>query len=181
MASWVILGRDGVINMDPGRDIKNADEWQPISGSIEAIAKLCNANYNVVVATNQPGIGKSSFSVRDLDNIHKKLDASVEQRGGIISGIFYCPHRPDENCQCRKPKTGLLREIEAQFSISLENVPFVGDSESDIEAALAMQCEPILVRTGHGTKTVKQIRQNPRYQSIPVYDDLKSYVQTLLA
>lgn len=181
MTPWVILDRDGVINIDSENYIKTADEWQPIPGSIEAIARLCNADYNVAVASNQSGIGRGLFDVQALESMHKKLDALVEQRGGVISGIFYCPHTPEDNCVCRKPKTGLLDEIERQFGISLDNVPFVGDSERDIQAALSKSCDPILVRTGKGTVTAKLFQDNPQYQSIPVYDDLESYVQALLA
>jgi len=181
MEPWIILDRDGVINVDSAHYIKNADEWQAIPGSIEAIARLCTVGFKVAIATNQSGIGRGLFSLADLENIHKKLSAQVEQRGGVISGIFYCPHRPEDNCACRKPKTGLLDEIEKQFAIKLTGVPFIGDAERDIQAALAKHCEPILVRTGKGEATSKLLHTCQEYRSVPVYDDLASFVQAILS
>jgi len=181
MSPWIILDRDGVINCDSDSYIKNADEWNPIPGSIEAIAKLCTAGFSIAVATNQSGIGRGLFSIRDLEEMHKKMDMLVEKRGGMISGVFYCPHSPDDHCNCRKPKTGMLDEIEKQFGIKLEGVPFVGDSERDLQAATSKGCDPVLVRTGKGAKTHQAILHNDQYLNIPVYDDLASYVKALLA
>ncbi len=178
---WIILDRDGVINVDRVDYIKTADEWQAIPGSIEAIGRLCTAGFKIAVATNQSGIGRGLMSVMDLENIHKKMDAQVESRGGMISGIFYCPHRPEDACNCRKPKTGLLDEIERQFAIDLTRAPFVGDSECDIQAAIAKGCEPILVRTGKGEATSKLLPGRDEYKAVAVYDDLASYVQVLLS
>lgn len=177
---WIILDRDGVINVDYVDYVKNLSEWQSIPGSIEAIANLSNAGYKVAVATNQSGIARGLYSVETLDEIHAHLDTLVEQRGGVIAGIFYCPHKPEDHCNCRKPKPGLLDEIEMQFAIDLSGVPFVGDSERDIQAAMLKGCEPILVRTGKGAATAELFSGDERYKHVLVYDDLASYVDALL-
>lgn len=180
MSSWIVLDRDGVINVDSSDYIKSVEEWHPIPGSIEAIGRLCAAGFNVAIATNQSGIARGLYGIDQMEAIHEKLGGLVEQQGGRISGIFYCPHHPEDNCHCRKPKTGMLDEIEQQFSISLTNVPFVGDSMRDLEAAKTKGCTPVLVRTGNGEKTAQSMVANPDYQSIAVYDDLASYVDELL-
>lgn len=181
MEPWIVLDRDGVINVDQVDYIKSVAEWQSIPGSIEAIARLSSAGYKVAIATNQSGIGKGIYDLACLEAIHNKLESLVEQRGGSIAGIFYCPHHPDDGCACRKPAVGLLDEIERQFSISLKGIPFVGDAERDIEAALSKGCQPILVRTGKGTATCQTLIAQHRLNNIPVYDDLASYVHHLLS
>ena len=172
----VVLDRDGVINQDSDNYIKSVDEWLPIDGSIDAIAKLSNAGYKVVVATNQSGIGRKLFDEYTLAQIHSTLCAMVEKAGGFVDAIFYCPHTPEDNCQCRKPETGLLQQIESEFACSLAGASFVGDSYKDIQAALAFGCKPVLVRTGKGTETEKRI-QLENLADIPVYDDLAAAVQ----
>lgn len=149
-SEFVILDRDGVINVDSADYIKSADEWNPIEGSLEAIAKLSQNGFKVVVATNQSGLARGLFTKSDLDNIHHKLVCAVEELDGKIAGIFYCPHGPSENCECRKPKTGLLVQIENTFGCSLINAPFIGDSSKDILAGQAHGCKAILVETGNG-------------------------------
>lgn len=172
----VVLDRDGVINQDSDSYIKSADEWLPVDGSIDAIARLSNSGYKVFIATNQSGIGRKLFDEYALAQIHSKLCSMVEESGGFIDGIFYCPHTPEENCQCRKPGVGLLKQIESEFACSLAGASFVGDSYKDIQAALAFGCAPILVRTGKGAETEKRI-QLEKLPGIPVYDDLASAVQ----
>lgn len=180
MTAWVILDRDGVINYDSPDYIKSLAEWHPIPGSIEAIGRLCAAGFNVAIATNQSGIGRGLYPLENMEAIHHRLGELVDQQGGVIAGIFYCPHLPEDNCLCRKPKIGMLDEIEQQFAISLDKVPFVGDSKRDIDAANAKGCTPILVRTGNGIKTAQTLSANPDYQSVAIYDDLASYVDELL-
>lgn len=177
---WIILDRDGVINFDSDQYIKSVDEWNPIPGSIEAIADLCTAGFSVAIATNQSGISRGLFSLDNLEDMHTKLNALVEAAGGQIAGVFYCPHLPDDECNCRKPKTGLLDEIESQFEINLRGVPFVGDSEKDLQAGIEKGCSPILVCTGKGKKTRHNINGKPEYKDIPVYDDLSAYVKSLI-
>ncbi|MGY8790083.1 MAG: D-glycero-beta-D-manno-heptose 1,7-bisphosphate 7-phosphatase, partial [Pseudomonadales bacterium] len=149
----IILDRDGVINHDSDDYIKNEDEWIPIQGSIEAIALLSQAGFIVCVATNQSGLGRGLFDEFALARMHELLCTLVEEEGGRVDAIFYCPHKPDENCDCRKPKPGLLNQIEEQFSHTVQGSWFIGDTEKDIDAALAKNCKPILVLPGKGKQT----------------------------
>ena len=149
----VILDRDGVINHDSEAYIKSPDEWRPIAGSLEAIAKLTQAGFRVVVATNQSGIGRGLFEMATLNAIHDKMHRVVGQAGGRIDAVFYCPHKQEDNCNCRKPKPGLLEEIGRRFNTGLEGVPCIGDAARDLEAATAVGAQPILVLTGKGKKT----------------------------
>ena len=149
----VILDRDGVINYDSRQFIKSPAEWRPIPGSIEAIARLNQAGYRVVVATNQSGIGRGLFDMDTLNAIHDKMHRAVHEAGGRIDAIFYCPHAIDAGCNCRKPKTGMLERIANCFNIDLPGTPAVGDSLRDLQAASAVGAIPLLVMTGKGTQT----------------------------
>ena len=131
----LILDRDGVINRDSAAYIRSAAEWQPLPGSIEAISAFCEAGFEVVIATNQSGIGRGLFDVGELEAMHSKLHHLTEERGGRIAGIFYCPHVPEDNCHCRKPDTGLLEAIEKEYGCSTSGCWLVGDSLADIELA----------------------------------------------
>ena len=173
----VILDRDGVINHDSDEYIKSPDEWVPVPGSIEAIARLNHAGYTVTVATNQSGIARGYFDISTLNAMHEKMHLLVNQAGGHVDGIFFCPHSPADNCNCRKPLPGLLLQIARRFSTSLENVAFIGDSHSDIEAARLAGAIPILVRTGKGTITEKKLAES---STIPVFDDLSQAVSSIL-
>jgi len=152
----VILDRDGVINHDSDAHIKTPDEWRPIGGSLEAIAKLTQSGFRVVVATNQSGIGRGLFDMATLNAIHDKMHRAVGQAGGRIDAVFYCPHAQGANCSCRKPKSGLLEEIGRRFNTSLKGVPCVGDALRDLEAATAVGAQPILVLTGKGKRTERE-------------------------
>lgn len=174
----VVLDRDGVINQDSDDYIKSPDEWIPVPGSLEAIARLSAAGYRVVVATNQSGLARQLFDEYALARIHHKMCSMVEEAGGIIDGIFYCPHAPDARCACRKPATGLLLQIEREFDCSLQASVFIGDSLKDVEAALAHGCRPVLVRTGKGAHSEKELRRNG-LDTVPVYDDLNQAVNRL--
>lgn len=173
----VILDRDGVINFDSDAYIKSPEEWQAIPGSLEAIAKLNKQGYKVAIATNQSGLARNYFSLETLTAIHRKLSEELAKLGGHIDKIVYCPHHPDEDCLCRKPKAGLLYEIAAHFAISLENVPVIGDSLKDLQAAQQVKARPILVLTGNGAKTLQQL---PEDNKIPVFDNLALAVETLI-
>jgi len=153
MTKLIILDRDGVINFDSDQFIKSPEEWKPIPGSLEAIARLCQADYRVVVATNQSGIGRGLFDMPTLNAIHDKMHKACAVAGGRIDAVFFCPHTNDSNCGCRKPKTGMLEEIATRYGISLKGVPAVGDSLRDLEMAVRMEAQPILVLTGKGSKT----------------------------
>src|SRR5690606_25788739 len=169
--SLVILDRDGVINFDSDDYVKSASEWRPIPGSLEAIARLSQAGFSVAVATNQSGLGRGLFDLDDLEAMHAKMDEALEDLGGHVTGVFYCPHHPDDECGCRKPKAGLIDAIEAELGLSAEGAPLIGDSLRDLEAGLAKGCEVILVKTGKGEKTHAALPPALR-QHVAVFADL---------
>lgn len=149
-ATVVVLDRDGVINLDSPDYIKSADEWQAIPGSLDAIARLNLAGFTVAVATNQSGVGRGLFSESTLNEIHQKMLAEIAAHGGEVAQIFYCPHAPEEHCDCRKPKPGLLYKAAEHFACGFQRMIVIGDSVRDIEAARAVGARAILVRTGKG-------------------------------
>jgi D-glycero-D-manno-heptose 1,7-bisphosphate phosphatase len=148
-----ILDRDGVINFDSDNFIKSPSEWRPIPGSIEAIARLNQHGYRIAVASNQSGIGRGLFDMATLNAINDKMMELVFRQGGRIDAVFFCPHTPSEECNCRKPRTGMFEEIAARFHAELKGVPCIGDSLKDMQAADAVGAQPILVMTGKGAKT----------------------------
>jgi D-glycero-D-manno-heptose 1,7-bisphosphate phosphatase len=152
----VILDRDGVINFDSAQFIKSPAEWKPIPGSLEAIARLNQSGYRVVVATNQSGIGRSLLDMDTLNSIHEKMHKALFAVGGRIDAVFYCPHTADSNCDCRKPKTGMFKRIARTLNADLKGVPAIGDSLRDLRAAASSGCLPMLVRTGKGMKTLAE-------------------------
>ena len=176
----VILDRDGVINHDSEDYIKHEDEWFPIAGSIDAISQLSRSGFIVCVATNQSGLARGLFDEFALARMHELLCTLVETKGGKIDGIFYCPHGPDDNCDCRKPKPGMLDQIEEQFSRPVAGSWFIGDTEKDIDAALAKGCRPILVLTGKGTLTQATIAPE-KLEGVPVFDDLFTAAMFVIA
>jgi D-glycero-D-manno-heptose 1,7-bisphosphate phosphatase len=149
----VILDRDGVINFDSDQYIKSPAEWRPIPGSIEAIAKLNQHGYRIVVATNQSGIGRGLFDMATLNAINDKMMEMVFRQGGRIDALFFCPHTAVENCGCRKPRIGMYEEIAARFHTELKGVPCIGDALKDLQAAEAVGGQPVLVLTGKGSRT----------------------------
>ena len=183
MTKLVILDRDGVINEDSDAYVKTAEEWIPLPGSIEAISRLYQAGYTVVVATNQSGLGRGLFDLDDLEAMHSKLSDLLLDTGALLSGIYYCPHKPDDHCNCRKPAPGLLDAIAKELGISLAGIPIVGDSLRDLQAGLAHHCTPILVRTGKGCQTEAKLAQQHELalQQAKVFDDLSQVVDYLLA
>jgi D-glycero-D-manno-heptose 1,7-bisphosphate phosphatase len=148
-----ILDRDGVINHDSDQYIKSPAEWRPIPGSIEAIARLHQGGWRIAVATNQSGIGRGLFDMATLNAINDKMMEMVFRQGGRIDALFFCPHTAAESCGCRKPRTGMFEEIAARFHMDLKNVPVVGDSLKDLQAADAVGAQPMLVLTGKGKRT----------------------------
>jgi D-glycero-D-manno-heptose 1,7-bisphosphate phosphatase len=149
----VILDRDGVINADSDKYIKSPAEWQPIPGSIEAIARLHQGGFRIVVATNQSGIGRGLFDMATFNAMNDKMMELVFRQGGRIDALFFCPHTDAENCACRKPRTGMYEEIAERYHMELKGVPCVGDALRDLKAAEAVGGQPILVLTGKGEKT----------------------------
>lgn len=172
----VVLDRDGTINHDSDQYIKSPAEWKPIKGSLEAIARLTQAGFRVVVATNQSGIGRGLFDMATLNAIHDTMHRAVHLAGGRIDAIFFCPHRDEDNCECRKPKPGMLQEIARRLNVDLEGVPVVGDALRDLQAAAAAGAKPVLVLTGKGRKT-REAGGLPR--GTAVYADLAAFAAQL--
>ncbi len=177
----VLLDRDGVINEDSDNYIRSADEWVPIPGSIDAIARLSQAGYTVGVCTNQSGLGRGYFSEAELSAMHRKMCALVGAAGGTVDGIFFCPHTPDADCDCRKPRPGLIDQAADAFNTSVKQAPFVGDSIKDLQAAVARDCQPILVKTGKGEKSAAQLSQHTSLSHTRVFDKLADFVDDLLS
>jgi D-glycero-D-manno-heptose 1,7-bisphosphate phosphatase len=153
----VILDRDGVINRDSPDHIRTVADWQPLPGSLAAIAALTRAGWTIVVATNQSGVGRGLIEPAELDRIHARMRADALETGGVIDRVFWCPHAPEAGCDCRKPATGLFRQVAAAYGMSLDDVPAIGDSARDIVAACAAGCRPILVMTGNGHRALQSL------------------------
>ena len=173
----VILDRDGVINHDSDDYIKSPEEWVPIPGSLEAIARLHREGYKVIVATNQSGVGRGLFDMDTLGRIHARMLEAVRAKGGEIDAVFFCPHKPEDECSCRKPQPGLFQEIAERLKVNLNGVYAVGDTERDITAARLVSARPVLVRTGKGRRTLKK---NKALEDVPVFDDLAAFTDYLL-
>ena len=169
----VILDRDGVINHDSDQYIKSPEEWKPIPGSLAAIARLNQSGYRVVVSTNQSGIGRGLFETDTLMAIHEKMLKALALVGGRIDAIFFCPHTNADNCECRKPRAGMYKEIAARMNADLAGVPAIGDSLRDLQAAVAVGAQPMLVLTGKGRKTQDDPALPP---GTPVFPDLAAAV-----
>ena len=174
----IILDRDGVINQDSDQFIKNPEEWKPIPGSLEAISRLNQNGYRVVVATNQSGVGRGLFDMAMLNAIHDKMNKACALVGARIDAVFFCPHTSENNCSCRKPKTGMLEEIATRYNINLAGIPAIGDSLRDLQSAAAVGAKPYLVLTGKGTKTEAAGNLPTGTQ---VFPDLASAVSAILA
>jgi D-glycero-D-manno-heptose 1,7-bisphosphate phosphatase len=174
----VILDRDGVINYDSDEYIKSPEEWRPIPGSLEAIARLHREGYSIVVASNQSGVARGLFDLDMLGRIHNKMIEAIRIKGGEIDAIFFCPHGPDDGCRCRKPLPGLFEDIAARLNLSLNGIYAVGDAERDLVAARAVSARPVLVRTGKGARTLKKSKN---LEGVPVYPDLAAFTDALLA
>lgn len=179
----VILDRDGVINHESRDYIKSPAEWKPLPGSLEAIAKLSQANYTVVVTTNQSGVGRGYFNLEMLHAIHTKMQHAVDEAGGKIDRIYYCPHKPDDGCHCRKPKPGLFEQLADDYGVNLSklNPPYIGDSLRDLEVALATGCKFFLTvgPGGDGHETLQQINDTHKEQ-ITIVENLAAAVEHLL-
>jgi D-glycero-D-manno-heptose 1,7-bisphosphate phosphatase len=179
----VILDRDGVINQDSANFIKSPNEWIALPGSLEAIALLNQSGFRVVIATNQSGIARGLFDMATLNAIHDKMHRALAQLGGRIDALFYCPHAADDNCTCRKPKTGMVEDIGRRFSVELNEVYGVGDALRDLQAFHNAGCKPILVRSGKGEETLAQCQ--PPNLDLPkntlIFADLAEAAQHIIA
>ncbi|HEC84159.1 MAG: D-glycero-beta-D-manno-heptose-1,7-bisphosphate 7-phosphatase [Candidatus Parabeggiatoa sp. nov. 2] len=178
MQKFVILDRDGVINYDSDKYIKSPDEWEPIPGSLEAIVRLNQAGFRVVVITNQSGIARGLFTLDDLNQIHNKMHKLLSEIGGTIEAIFFCPHGKKENCKCRKPCPGLFHDFADRLGIRLADVPAVGDSLRDLQAAAVSGAQQILVLTGKGRHALDGDMEG--LDGVQVYDDLATFVDCFL-
>ncbi|KRP79591.1 histidinol phosphatase [Pseudomonas lactis] len=172
----LILDRDGVINYDSDAYIKSVEEWIPLPGSIKAIAQLSKAGWTVAIATNQSGIARGYYDIATLEAMHARLRALVAGQGGEVGLVVYCPHGPDEGCDCRKPKPGMLKIIAEHYKVPLAGIWFVGDSLGDLEAAKAVDSQPVLVKTGKGEKT--QAKNLP--VGTLIFDDLAAVAAELI-
>lgn len=152
----VVLDRDGVVNRDSDQYIKSPEEWLPIPGSLEAIARLNHAGFRVVIATNQSGVGRGLLDFATLTAIHDRMHRALAQVGGRIDAVFFCPHTADARCECRKPKAGMLIEIGRRFGVDMAGVPMIGDGLRDLQAAQTVGALPVLVLTGKGERTLRE-------------------------
>ena len=180
MDKLIVLDRDGVINQDSDNYIKSPEEFDPIPGSLDAIAKLNKSGYTVVVATNQSGLARGYFDQDTLDKMHDKLSRLLAGAGGKIDKIYVCPHGPDDKCNCRKPEAGLLLQILADYKVDAESVIAIGDSLRDLQAAHKVNMVPVLVRTGKGLKTEASLSGDKQLGDIKVFDNLSQAVDDML-
>ncbi len=174
----IILDRDGVINFDSDDYIKSPEEWHIIPGSLEAIKKLNDAGFVVAVATNQSGVGRGYYTEAVLDEIHNKMYGALKATGGHLDALVFCPHTPDAACECRKPKPGMLTLLLQKFNVQADEACMVGDALRDLEAAWALGCNAVLLKTGKGEKTLAE-HQDKLEQTL-VFDDLASFAASLI-
>jgi D-glycero-D-manno-heptose 1,7-bisphosphate phosphatase len=178
----VILGRDGILNVYREDHVKAPDEWDPIPGALEAVARLNHAGWHAVVATNQAGIGRGMIDMASINSVHLRMMQRLAEVGGRLDAVFFCPHTPEDNCECRKPKPGLMKQIAQRYGIEPRTVPMVTDTLRDLHAARAAGCEPHLVRTGRAAglsdaQVVEMVQQVPATE---VHDSLNDFVDFLL-
>jgi D-glycero-D-manno-heptose 1,7-bisphosphate phosphatase len=178
----VILDRDGTLNVDREDFVKSPDEWEPLPGALEAVARLNQDGWHVVLATNQPGIGRGLLDMTNLNAIHARMNTELARLGGRIDAVFFCPHAPEDGCDCRKPQPGLIVQIGERFGIDLARVPVVGDSLRDLQATRSAGAQPHLVLTGKAAALdageVEQMRQ--QIPGLQVHQDLAAFVDALL-
>lgn len=174
----VVIDRDGVINEARNDVIKDPQDFVPIEGSLEAIARLSQNHYRVIVITNQSGIAHGLLTIDELGKVHAHMQQLVAAHGGRIDAVLFCPHAPDDDCSCRKPKPGMLHGLMERLNVDLNGVPLVGDSLRDVQTAMVVGATPVLVKTGHGASTLEE---NKHLDSVEVYEDLAECVEEMLA
>ena len=180
----IILDRDGVINQDSDEFIKSVEEWQPIPGSLEALALLHRHDYRIVVITNQSGVARGLLSLATLNEIHRHMLAETRKKGGLIDAVFLCPHGPDDGCSCRKPASGMFKDVANRLKIEMDGIPAVGDSMRDLQAAIEVGALPILVKTGKGKATTRMLKKKESpiaIDDVISFKDLASFTDALLA
>lgn len=177
----VILDRDGTINADSDEYIKSPDEWRPLPGALDAIARLNHAGWHTVIASNQSGLGRGLFDVASLNAMHAKMHKMLAAQGGRIDAVFYCPHSPDEGCRCRKPQPGLFEQIAERFGVDLKGVPVVGDGLRDMQAGAAAGCEPHFVFTGKGEPLKGQLLPAEFPPGTRTHEDLAAFAEWWIA
>jgi len=175
----IVLDRDGVINRDSPDYIKAPDEWNALPGSLEAIAQLTANGFQVYVATNQSGIGRGLYSEATYKTIERKMLDEVASAGGKIEKVFYCPHSPDDNCDCRKPSPKLLQDVIAATGADGSDLIMIGDSLRDLQAAESVDAQQFLVLTGNGIKTLNTLQDTGKLREVCVYDDLADAVDAI--
>ena len=175
----VILSRDGVINLRAKDELRSLDDWQPLPGSLQALGRLSQAGFKLVIATNQPDLASGKLDLETLDAIHSKLGRELEQYGGYIDAVFFCPHAPEDNCDCHKPADGLFREIARRYQRDLQQVPVIGDSIEDIQAAQSVGAQPVLVKTGKGEQTFSDHAE--QLANALVFNNLSEAAEAILA
>lgn len=179
MQKYIILDRDGVINQDSPHFVRSKDEWIPIPKSLEAMALLNKAGYKIIMITNQSGIGRGYFDIKALEAMHQKMQELLAEKGGEIERIYYCPHTPQDNCHCRKPKTGLFQQAGKDYALDFSKVINIGDSLRDIQAGKAMGCQSILVLTGKGKHTLEKHREEMLSQKVQIARNLWEAVKQM--
>ncbi len=172
----IVLDRDGVINEAHNDVIRDPQDFIPIEGSLEAIARLTRNDYRVIVITNQSGIAHGLLTIDDVSNVHAHMQQLAASHGGRIDAVLVCPHTPDEDCSCRKPKPGMLHDLMERLGVELHGVPLVGDSLRDLQTAMVVGASPVLVKTGHGAATVEE---NKHLEGVDVYENLAEFVEQL--
>lgn len=173
----IVLDRDGVINKDSPNYIKSPKEWVAIPKSLEAIAKLKHANFKIAVATNQSGLARNYFSNETLDKIHQKMVEQIERTGGKLDTIFFCPHGPNDNCDCRKPKPGLLLQAARKFHVDPAKMVMIGDSFRDIQAAINCGADSIFIKSNEKPNDLSKAKD----LNIPIYDSLYEATDYILS
>jgi D-glycero-D-manno-heptose 1,7-bisphosphate phosphatase len=178
----IILDRDGTINEDRDDFVKSPDEWVPLPGALEAIARLNHAGWHTVLATNQSGLGRGTFDMSTLNAMHTKMNQMLAKQGGRIDAVFFCPHAPEDACNCRKPRSGLFVQIGERFGVDLADVPVVGDSLRDLQAGVAVGCQPHLVRTGKAAllDDTQLAELCSLVAGTQVHDDLAAFAEFLI-
>jgi D-glycero-D-manno-heptose 1,7-bisphosphate phosphatase len=176
LSRLVILGRDGVINHDLGHAITNVQDWMPIPGSLEAIARLSQAGFRVAIATNQPGLAEGLLDLDVLNAIHHKLHDQLDRLGGHVVAIAFCPHAADDDCACRRPETGLFQQLAERFGVPLDSVIIVGTRHADVAAAASVGAQPMLIRDDSGAHTDHDLGHDP----VPCFDNLAQLANALL-
>lgn len=177
----VILDRDGTLNQDSADFVKTPEEWVPLPGALDAIARLNHAGWHVVIASNQSGLGRGLFDVSTLNAMHAKMHGLLAAAGGRVDAVFYCPHAPIDACRCRKPEPGLFEQIAERYGVDLKGVPAVGDAPRDLVAGVALGCEPHLVLTGKSAGLTKGRLPESYPSNTIAHTDLAAFADFLIA